>query len=121
MRIDNQKVCVIAEEDLKTIFDLAVNSLDFGSGFWDQPEVDVARRLAEALGLDPFETATPREMKANYPHAFVAYNHMEQCIHRHVLGHSDESCGYVLGFPILVCQACSKPQDWMNHVEVADA
>lgn len=113
MYIDNQKVCVIAEEDLKTIFDLAVNSLDFGSGFWDQPEVDVARRLAEVLGLDPFETATPREMKANYPHAFLPF-YGGECVR---LTHDPSHCLVCLG----ICRECSKPQDWMNHVEVAGA
>lgn len=107
MRIDNKKVVVIAEEDLKTIFDLAVNSLDFGSGFWDQPEVDVARRLAEILGLDPFGVATPREMKANYPHVFVPIWHSVFC-----------RCGRCTSHTAAMeCGECRKEPDWMNHVE----
>lgn len=95
MRIDGEKVYMVGEDDLKVIFDLAVNSLNFGSGFWDQPEVDTARRLAVLLGLDPFKVATPSEMKPNYPHAFVT----------HYVDRPD------------LCGECMKPKDWMNHAE----
>lgn len=58
--------------DLRALFDLAVNSLDFGSGFWDREDTEVARRVAVLLGVDPM-VATPSLDRRNYPHGFVAY------------------------------------------------
>lgn len=52
-------------EDLRALFDLAVGSLNFTSGFWDSDEVEAARRCATALGIDPIH-ATPREFWGNY-------------------------------------------------------
>jgi hypothetical protein len=43
--------------------------MDFGSGFLDDEEVEMLRRYAEAIGVDPME-ATPEPMKCKYgaPH-----------------------------------------------------
>ncbi len=45
-------------EDLRVLFDAAVSSLDFASGFLDNDEVLALRRIAVVLGVDPLK-ATP--------------------------------------------------------------
>lgn len=40
--------------------------MDFGSGFWEQEDIDSARHLALLLGVCPNE-ATPRDMLGKYP------------------------------------------------------
>lgn len=45
-------------EDLQVLFDVAVGSLDFASGFLDNDEVRALRRVAKVLGVDPLK-ATP--------------------------------------------------------------
>jgi hypothetical protein len=61
----------IPREDLMAFFDLAVNSMDFGSGFWEESDIHVARRVAVVIGVDPME-ATPFNDRRRYPHVFVA-------------------------------------------------
>lgn len=56
-------------EDLRDIFDIAVGSMDFGSGFLDTDCVEALRRIAVALGVDPM-TATPSGFATQYPHEF---------------------------------------------------
>lgn len=53
------------EEALQTVFDVAVNSLDFGSGFLDLREVCALRRIAELLGVDPIK-ATPGSDRSKF-------------------------------------------------------
>lgn len=65
---------VVPREDLRALFDLAVNSLNFGSGFWDTDDTNAARRIAVALGVDPME-ATPSEFRRQYKHTFDPYVH----------------------------------------------
>ena len=48
-----------------TVFDIATESMDFGSGFLDEEEVLALRALAEALGVDPL-LATPRNLKCRF-------------------------------------------------------
>jgi hypothetical protein len=60
----------VDREDLQVLLDLAVNSLDFGSGFWENSDVPPVRRIAQVLGVDPAEV-TPYEFQSGYPHAFV--------------------------------------------------
>jgi hypothetical protein len=40
---------------LQGLFDIAVGSMDFGSGFLDIDDVKVLRKVAELLGVDPSE------------------------------------------------------------------
>jgi len=61
----------INTDDLRALFDLAVNSMDFGSGFWEHDDTEVARRVAVVLGVDPM-VATPHDARRHYPHLFVA-------------------------------------------------
>lgn len=51
----------VPTETLKVLFDTAVNSMDFTSGFLDHEEVAHLRKVAVLLGLDP-KVATPYEM-----------------------------------------------------------
>lgn len=48
----------IDRETLQVVFDTAVHSLDFSSGFLDHDEVIALRATARLLGVDP-EAATP--------------------------------------------------------------
>jgi len=59
----------IRTEDLRALFDLAVNSMDFGSGFWDSEDVAVARKIAQSLGIDPM-IGVPFGFRSNYRHKF---------------------------------------------------
>ena len=43
--------------------------MNFGSGFLENDDVDVLRRLAVKLDLDPWD-ATPEDFRRNYPHDF---------------------------------------------------
>jgi hypothetical protein len=60
-------------EDLKALFDIATNSLNFGSGFLDKDEIDLLRRVAEVLGVDPMQ-GTPSNDAKHYPHAFKPHD-----------------------------------------------
>jgi hypothetical protein len=55
----------VDRKTLQIVFDVAVNSLDFGSGFLDQEEVDALRDLAKALDVDPM-MATPHNLRCVY-------------------------------------------------------
>lgn len=50
---------------LRVLFDAAVSSLNFGSGFWDIEDVRAARRVAVLLGLDP-KAGTPTEFTKTF-------------------------------------------------------
>lgn len=53
--------------DLKQLFDLVCNSMDFGSGFLDGEDVVLLRRIASLIGVDPLLATPSTEMK-HYPH-----------------------------------------------------
>lgn len=63
----------IEMEELKQLFDLIVGSLDFGSGFLDNDDVVLLRKLATVLGVNPM-VATPYTDRKTYPHAFEPYD-----------------------------------------------
>ncbi len=70
---------LITREDLQQLFDLATHSLNFGSGFLDTEEVELLRKVATGLGVDPM-LGTPDNFAANYPHAFKPAKHnVEVC------------------------------------------
>jgi len=50
---------------LRIVFDVAVHSMDFGSGFLDDEEVAALREVAVVLGVDP-AVATPRNFTCKY-------------------------------------------------------
>jgi hypothetical protein len=61
---------LVPRDALQAVLDLAINSMDFGSGFWDHEECDAARRIAVLLGVSPW-VATPDSLRGTYPHRFV--------------------------------------------------
>jgi hypothetical protein len=67
-------VAEIDDQVLRALFDVAVSSMDFGSGFLDDEEVVSLRRAAEIIGVDPM-AATPDNFKCKYRqhHAAMAY------------------------------------------------
>ncbi len=52
-------------EVLKIVFDIAVGSMDFGSGFMEEDDVIALRAYAEAIGVDPI-LATPNNHKCRF-------------------------------------------------------
>lgn len=70
---------IIRTELLKIIFDVAVESLDFDSGFLCNEEVEALREIAIMLEIDP-DVGTPHNFKCQYGyHDFmkedlIAYN-----------------------------------------------
>lgn len=62
----------IDREHVKTLFDIVVGSLDYGSGFLVDDEVEHLRAVAVALGVDPQE-GTPYNYKLRYPHKFAPW------------------------------------------------
>ena len=55
----------IDDEVLRALFDTAVHSMDFGSGFLDDEEVAALRAAAAVLGVDPAE-GTPANFRCKY-------------------------------------------------------
>lgn len=58
----------IETDDLRALFDIALKTGDFVSGLLDREEIDLLRKLAVRLGVDPME-ATPSKYAGSYPHA----------------------------------------------------
>lgn len=67
---DDDELITVTKGQLRGVFDLAVGSMDFASGFFCEEDVIVTRAVAVALGLDPLESATPREYRSKFAHAF---------------------------------------------------
>lgn len=55
----------VPKELLQKVFDSAVGSMNFNSGFLDDEEVEALRTIAMLLGVDPW-IATPPEFKPKY-------------------------------------------------------
>lgn len=60
----------IEDEELKRLFDMVVHSLDFGSGFLETDDVNLLRKIAKQIGVDPWE-GTPSDFKSQYNHDFA--------------------------------------------------
>ncbi len=56
---------IISKKLLQIVFDTAINSMDFGSGFLDNEEVEALREIAVILGIDQM-VATPDPFKCQY-------------------------------------------------------
>jgi hypothetical protein len=59
----------INKTTLQAIFDIAISSLDFSSGFLDNEDVEHLREVAVILGLEPM-VGTPTPFTLQYPHKF---------------------------------------------------
>lgn len=66
----------IVTEDLRALFDIGVGSMNFTSGCLDTDEVEVLRRVAAALGVDPM-AGTPSEFATQYPHDFKPHHYLQ--------------------------------------------
>lgn len=55
----------VPEDIIRACFDIAIGSMDWGSGFLSQEEVEQLRALAVLLEVDPWE-ATPPAMRPAY-------------------------------------------------------
>jgi hypothetical protein len=96
-------------DDLQKLFDTAVNSMDFGSGFLDHDEVVVLRRFAGLLGVEKM-TATPDNFRKQFNHHYrpqirtvydwTVLDHFERAKTKH-----DEE----------VCYWCSEKIDFERH------
>lgn len=49
--VDENDTVAVPRVLLKTLYDLAVGSLDFGSGFWDEEDQTAAARVGALLGI----------------------------------------------------------------------
>ncbi|MHB8490615.1 MAG: hypothetical protein ACYDA6_00150 [Solirubrobacteraceae bacterium] len=56
---DEDDEITIRRGDLRALLDLATSSMDFGSGFWDNEQVEIARKIAGVLGVDPLIVTPP--------------------------------------------------------------
>lgn len=65
---DEDDVLSIRKGDLRALLDIATSSLDFGSGFLNDEEVEILRSVAVTLGVDPMRV-TPSNHECKYqPH-----------------------------------------------------
>lgn len=62
---DEDDEITIRKGDLRALLDIATGSLDFGSGFLDNEQVEVLRKMAPLLGVDPL-TVTPHNFLRTY-------------------------------------------------------
>jgi hypothetical protein len=58
---------VLSDDDIRILFDTAVGSMDFSSGFLDNEEVEVLRKVAVYLGRDPKEATPSNFLETYYP------------------------------------------------------
>lgn len=69
---DETGMVLMPRGNVQEMFDIIVGSLDFGSDFLDQEQIEMLRSVAETLGLNPM-AATPSKYSKSFPHAFNAY------------------------------------------------
>jgi len=70
---DETGMILMPRGNVQDMFDIVVGSLDFGSGFLDQEQIEMLRSVAEQLGVNPM-VATPYEHAKSYPHRFEPYS-----------------------------------------------
>jgi hypothetical protein len=62
---DEDEVIEVRRGDLRALLDLATGSMDFGSGFWDNEPVEIARKIAGVLDIAPV-LVTPHNFTYQY-------------------------------------------------------
>lgn len=62
---DEDEIIEVRKGDLRAVLDVATMSMDFGSGFLDNEQVEALRKAAIILGLDP-KVATPANFTCHY-------------------------------------------------------
>ncbi len=93
----NDRTVTVAFADLQMVFDTATNSMDFGSGFLDDEEIEALRRIAIVLGVDPI-VAEPESYQAKRPHRFSPWTRSDSSPTAH-----------------LRCRLCEKREDDPLH------
>jgi hypothetical protein len=63
-------------EVAQAVFDCAVGSMNFGSGFLDDDEVHALRRFAEAIGVNPM-AGTPSEYSKRILHVYEQTDYVD--------------------------------------------
>lgn len=103
MSDDMTGMVLMPRGNVQELLDIIVGSLDYGSGFLDQEQIEILRAVAEMLGLDPM-SATPSEYRKSYPHTYEAYFNT------------------YINKEATVCKWCAHPSDAPWHLaEAADA
>ncbi len=64
--MSNDETITVPRSLLAHLFDVAVGSMDFGSGFLDQEQQETLISVALLLGVDPLTTAVQRNNKCAY-------------------------------------------------------
>lgn len=62
---DEDDTVTIRRGDLRALLDVATGSMDFGSGFLDNEQVEVLRKVADMLGVEP-TLVTPSNFVCQY-------------------------------------------------------
>src|SRR4051812_43093780 len=62
---DDDETIEVRRGDIQALLDLATGSMDFGSGFWDEEQVEIVRKIAAVLGVDPM-LVTPSNFTCKY-------------------------------------------------------
>lgn len=97
----------IAHEDLQALFDMCVNSMNFGSGFLETGDVVLLRKVAVLIGVEPW-VATPREFRRNYPHTYLSNSEY----HRTRTGNP-----YFQVLNGKACRHCDQPPQHFSHTQ----
>lgn len=69
---DEDETVEVRKGDLRAVLDVCTGSMDFGSGFLDNEQVEAIRKLAEILDVDPLRV-TPSNFACQYgaPHQWA--------------------------------------------------
>ena len=102
----------MSPDDLDTwraVFDIAIGSMNFGSGFLDHEEVEHLRKAAVILGVDP-ELATPDNFLCQYRDYhdptwwstdLSFFESWADGLERNALRYTDKDGGYQRGQPLV--------------------
>lgn len=99
----------IEKEDLQAVFDIAVNSMDFGSGFLSHEEVAILRKVAIMLDVDP-KLATPENFRSSFSHPYIPVEYYRWPDLAWQRGFKEEEKIWEI-----VCQTCLKFEDHESH------
>jgi hypothetical protein len=76
---DEDEMIQVRKGDLRALLDLATGSMDFGSGFWNNEDVECARTIARLLDVRMC-AVTPSNFQKTYEdtHRFEYFSHVSQ-------------------------------------------
>lgn len=96
---------IVPDEDVRELLDIIAESMDFGSGFLDTPQVAMLRRVAHMVGMNPNDLTPP-----NMPHDFEPWPEDE--LPTGIDGVSQRQRERRLS----TCRRCSQGKDHGRHV-----